>query len=58
MQKGGRWPLAFDAALIPFQGYLDGFLIFVKKQRCTKLLRSKVTKERKEIKQERQPKKH
>jgi len=36
MQKGGRWPLPFDAAPIPFQGYLSGFLIFVKTQRCTK----------------------
>jgi len=36
MRKGGRWPLAFDAAPIPFQGYLNGFLIFVKTQRCTK----------------------
>jgi len=45
MQKGGRWPLAFDAALTPFQGYLDGFLIFVKKQRCIKQ-GNKETKER------------
>ncbi len=32
--KGGRWPLAFDAAPIPFKGHLDGLEIFVKPQRC------------------------
>ncbi len=31
MLKGGRWPLAFDAAPIQFKGDLNGFLIFVKR---------------------------
>jgi len=53
MRKGGRWPLAFDAAPIPFQGYLNGFLIFVKTQRCI-ISESKETKEREQIGSERQ----